>query len=308
VPRSYLQRFSQEGRVLVRWRGRADLIETGVQNVAVESGFYEVEQPSGEKSVAVEALLSDVESAAATILRSIDEAAALPDAGTDEREMLAVLLAFQLTRTPEQRDRVLFPKLLADYAGERVIDAMLVAEYLEHVHLGFPPKDPEVRAALDFAQIALRDPSVLTKEYAIRVMLDSVDQFVPALLDLRWTLEIARKPQLLTSDLPVVIWRKPSARDKYEGVGITNAEEIRFPLDPGKQLVLTPSEASSPVQRIEPSRVRGCNEDIARACHKFVVGQPHATKRLQEVPLARKRPVLRFNTGPLHETQTSGSR
>jgi hypothetical protein len=306
VPRSYLARFSQDGRVLVRWRGRSGLIKTGVQNVAVESGFYEVEQPSGEKSVAVEALLSKMEGSAATVLRSIDEAAALPDAGTHEREMLAVFLAVQLTRTPEQRDRVLFPKHVADSAGGREIDAVVVAEYLERVHLGFPPDAAEVRAALDFVQIALRDPSFLTKEYAIQLMLNGVDQFVPVLLDLGWALEIARKPQLLTSDLPLVIWRKPSRRDRYEGVGIANAEEIRFPLDPGKQLVLTSSEAP-PVQRIEPSRVRSCNADIASACHRFIVGHPHSTKRLQEVPLVRKRPVSRFNTGPLHETMPDGS-
>jgi hypothetical protein len=35
VPRAYIQRFSHEGRILVRWRGRPGLIEVGAQNIAV---------------------------------------------------------------------------------------------------------------------------------------------------------------------------------------------------------------------------------------------------------------------------------
>jgi hypothetical protein len=156
------------------------------------------------------------------------------------------------------------------------------------------------------AKLALQDPAVLTKEFAIKVMLRSVDQLVPILLDRHWTLEVARKPRLLTSDHPLVIWRKPSPRDQYEGVGIANAEEIRFPLDPGKQLVLIPTEGP-PVRSIEPNRVMACNADLASACHRFIVGHPNRPMPLQEVPLAPRRPVLRFNTGPLYEKQPDGS-
>jgi Protein of unknown function (DUF4238) len=154
--------------------------------------------------------------------------------------------------------------------------------------------------------VALREPAVLTNEFAIRLMLESVDQLVPILLDRHWTLEIARKPRLLTSDHPLVIWRTPSPRDQYEGVGIANAEQVRFPLDPGKQLVLTLTQGP-PVRPIEPNRVRACNADIASACHRFVVGHPNRPRPIQEVPLASKRPVLRFNTGPLYEKQPDGS-
>ena len=39
-------------------------------------------------------------------------------------------MALQLTRTPEQRGRVLFAMDLAAYAGARKLDRMVVAEYL----------------------------------------------------------------------------------------------------------------------------------------------------------------------------------
>jgi Protein of unknown function (DUF4238) len=138
------------------------------------------------------------------------------------------------------------------------------------------------------------------------LMFQSVDQLVPVLLDRWWTLEIARKPRLITSDCPLVIWRKPSPRDAYEGVGVGNAQEVRFPLDPRKQLVLTPT-GSSLVRVIEPKRVRACNVDIAGGCHRFIVGHPDRRNALHEVPLTSKRPVLRFNTGPGYERRPDGT-
>jgi hypothetical protein len=305
VPRAYLARFGHNGRVLVRWRDKTGTIPMGVQNVAVECGFYEIEGPTGARSVAVEEALAGLEGDAAAAIQLIDRTKAPPDVGTPERTTLAAFMALQLNRTPEQRGRVLFAKDLAAYAGARKLDKMVVAEYLERVHLGFRPRDSEVSAALDLAQV-LRDPAVLTNEFAIRLMLESVDQLFPILLDRHWTLEIARKPRLLTSDHPLVIWRTPSPRDRYEGVGIANAEQVRFPLDPGKQLVLTVTQGP-PVRPIEPDHVRTCNADIAGACHRFIVGHPNRPRPIQDVPLAPKRPVLRFNTGPLYEKQPDGS-
>jgi len=88
-----------------------------------------------------------------------------------------------------------------------------------------------------------------------------------------WCLEVARKPRLITSDTPVVLWRRPIADDRYRGFGVDNAEEIRFPMDAGHQLVLTnvPQPAT---MRVEPNRVRVCNADLAAGCHKFIAGQP----------------------------------
>jgi hypothetical protein len=111
---------------------------------------------------------------------------------------------------------------------------------------------------------------------------------------------------LITSDTPLVIWRRPSIRDQFEGVGIANAEEVRFPLDPRKQLVLT--QAARPqVRTIDPDRVRACNADMADACHGFIIGNPRRPRSLEAVTLAPKRPVVRFNTGPMFVPGPDGS-
>jgi hypothetical protein len=47
--------------------------------------------------------------------------------------------------------------------------------------------------------------------------------------------------------------------------------------------------------------------DIASGCHRFIVGHPNRPRPVQAVPLAPKRPVLRFNTGPLYEKRPDGT-
>jgi hypothetical protein len=60
VPASYLTRFGEGGKVLVRPRGRRMYV-TSVINVAVEAGFYEVRDAEGEPTDAVERALAGLE-------------------------------------------------------------------------------------------------------------------------------------------------------------------------------------------------------------------------------------------------------
>lgn len=94
-------------------------------------------------------------------------------------------------------------------------------------------------------------------------------------------------------------------RDDYEGVGVANAEELRFPLDPGKQLVLT-RKPRTPSCRAGPSRTAACNADTAAGCHRFIVGHVAEMGRINALALVPHRPVLRFDTGPLYERSPDG--
>jgi hypothetical protein len=131
------------------------------------------------------------------------------------------------------------------------------------------------------------------------MMLESMEKIAPVLDGMWWTVESDRKERLITSDAPLIIWRKPSPRDEYEGVGVANAEEIRFPLDPGKQLVLTHGRRTT-TARIDAERVREVNADVASACHRFVVAHPRNTDEARAPALTGDRPVIRFNSGPLY--------
>lgn len=62
----------------------------GTHNVAVESGFYDLVEPSGDVSSAVEEWLGSVEHAAADVLATIDTTGEPPQTGTQARRVRRV--------------------------------------------------------------------------------------------------------------------------------------------------------------------------------------------------------------------------
>lgn len=293
VPRAYLNRFAHGELVRVRRRdGKA--FETNTLNVAVESGFYDVLDGQGQpSSVIEETTLSDVDGAAAEAMSWIDRAGRVPDGGSEVQRDLAVFIGLQFTRTTQHREQVMFPERIAEWAGQRTLSEALVAEYLESVHLGFPPRPREAEGAFLYVSKALEDGAA-TSQFAIDMMLRMVDELVPRLLSLNGTLEVDRKQRLITSDTPIVVWRKPTRMDDFEGIGIENAAELRLPLDPGKQLVLSNRKRQREI-RLETHRVRRSNADMANGCHRFVVGRPDQSSILGGLGLGSRAPVIRFN-------------
>jgi Protein of unknown function (DUF4238) len=221
VPRMYLERFARQSQVFVRRRDGNSFTSNTI-NVAVESGFYDVRasDDAGAPSKVVEDTLADVEGAVGAAFAEIDRTGSPPQVDSDNRRRLATYLALQMTRTPEQRERALFPERLAEYLGDRELTRDAVTAYLREVHLGFSPGESEIQGAFDFATVALRDRGVLTPEFAMSLMFRSVAQLTPHLHDLSWTVEHERKGRFITSDTPLAVWRPPTERDEYEGVGV----------------------------------------------------------------------------------------
>lgn len=302
----YLERFARQGRVNVRRRDGKS-VTTSTINVAVESGFYDVRisGDAGSPSKVVEETLADVEGAVGAAFEVIDRTGASPRVHSDERGRLATYLALQMTRTPEHRERTLFPERLASYLGDRELTLESVTDYLREVHLGFVPSASESQGAFEFASVALRDRGIFTPEFAMSAMLRSVSQLVPLFEEMSWTVEHERKGRFITSDTPLVMWRQPTERDEYEGVGVASADELRFPLDPTKQLILS-RKSRAPSCRVTPGRAEACNVDISSGCHQFIIGHPDETGRMEALPLVTHRPVLRFNSGPLYEKGAYG--
>lgn len=304
VPKAYLDRFAVADKVLVRRRG-GRVFSANPINVAVESGFYDLISQSGHRSSEVEHMLADLDGEAIEALRRVDRRGCPPEPGTGDRQILARFLALQTTRTPEQRERVEFPARLLAWANGADITLDAVRTYLRQIHLKSTPSDREVQAAFDYVTIAMAEPKASGREFSIGMMLKSVASLAPVIAGLHWTLEVDRKQQLITSDVPLVIWRRPSPRDRFEGVGLTNADELRFVLDPGQQLVLT-RRTRTATARITAERARACSADAGRSCHNFVVGSPRQSSLIRGIPLSAHRPVLRFNIGPMYVPSAGG--
>lgn len=295
VPRAYLERFAAGGKVRVRRRD-GSAFETDPINVAVESGFYDVTDSAGAKSSAVEAAVTRIEGEAWGALGTIDRTLRPPQG--PERDALADFISLQMTRTTSHRERALFPKRVTDWAGDREVTMDLVREYLRTEHLGQDPEDDEVDGAFTHVSVHLQDPTILTAEFAIEMMLKTAALLVERVLALHWTVEVDRHARFITSDVPVIPWRKVTERDHYEGLGVENATELRFPLDPGKQLVMSRRERRASIE-VHDVRVRRANATMASACHRFIVGSPKVRAEIDAQHLDRWRPVIRFNVGPL---------
>lgn len=306
VPKMYLDRFAESEGLLVVRRRDGGTFTTGANNIAVESGFYDLDLEGGVVSKEVEHVLSDVEGSAASAIRAIDQTGKAPERGSEERLALAVYLAIQHTRTPQQRERVLFPTRLMDYLDGRKLSADLVAAFLREVHLKTEPSESEVAGAFMYAEAAAVSGEQLGPNFSIALMLRGLPTLVPALEEFEWTVEYDRKGRLITSDAPLVQWRRPSQRDDFEGFGIDGASEIRFPLDPSHQLVLSRARRP-PAVRVTPERSTECNIDMVAGCHRFCIATPRNEARLSKLAMRDHHPVLRFNAGPLVQQRTDGS-
>jgi hypothetical protein len=305
VPRAYLNRFGVGETVKVRWRD-GKRYETNTLNVAVESGFYTMPDQPDRSPTWVEDALAVADDDAAKAMAAIDRTGGLPVDGSKEHTALATFVALQFTRTTGQREQVMFPERLAAWAGQRTITEDLVAEYLERVHLGFPPRPREAEAAHLYVSKVLEDGPVPTAR-AIELMLGLAEVIVPGLLRLHWTLELDRNERFITSDVPVVVWHKPSRMDEFRGIGIETTTELRLPLDPGKQLVLS-KRPRVRVLPVAPHRVAHSNADMADGCHRFLVGRPGQRTVIDGLRLDARPPVARFNVGPLLVEGPDGSK
>ncbi|WP_406191165.1 DUF4238 domain-containing protein (plasmid) [Streptomyces anulatus] len=307
VPQSYLARFGRGDMVRVKRRCPPKTHLSNVKNVAAETGFYTILDQNGMPSTAIEHELSRLEGQGLAILRQMDETGILPAAGTDDREVLCLYMAVQMTRTPGKRTAMLFGRDVTAYADGRVVDDALMTEYLSR-HLGQAPAAPETQGALDYYHgvRAISDGNDPTHEDAVTLPFGSVEACIPEYRARHWRLEISRKPIFLTSDAPLVLWRPDTPSDAYKGFGLKDAHEIRFPVSPTAQVVLIPGQGTS-VEEVKISRVISCNQDLADSCAQVVVGHPDRPTALDRVQLSNRGPTLRFYKGPLIQKNSDGT-
>ena len=135
------------------------------------------------------------------------------------------------------------------------------------------------------------------------MMLENAVPIVQRVLALHWTIEVDPKERFFTLDVPVIPWRRPTRRDHLEGLGVDNAAELRFPLDPRKMLVMS-KRVRRPVIDLHDVRARRANAAMASACHRFIVGKPPDPNRAGRAlprPMATRGEVQRRATSVLKD-------
>ena len=244
VPRAYLERWAVDGRIGVVQVRENKCLEMAVENVGTRRHFYRRQRPDGSDIDDIEWTLAEVESNAAPLLESFEEAWPFP---SDDKLKLSTLFIFQLLRTP---------RWMKDYT-ERM------------------------RGYVD--QYGRENPSALTDEeleeqYAFLVsdtrrlgqMLSHAVTGTAVFASMHWTLIEFARPLVATSDHPLVLWPGAASRSaeatNIPQIGILDCVEARLPLSPNHAALMTWSDAPDD----ENVRVRG-TRDHAASLNAFTV-------------------------------------
>jgi len=294
VPATYLRAWANGGdQIAARRRVNSEPYITNVINVTVEAGIY----GSGQAGQLREEMFSSLEKT----WPQLREALVAHGGGVPSqvRDQISLFIAFQNIRTRERIAQAEFLNSFAEFSTRRPADKDDIRRFLAENWLRFPPSESEVEAAWTWAYVSLNQGDPPDKNEVMGTLLTiAVSEIAPRIASFHWTVEHCRKPMLFTSDQPVMYWRPRSSRDKYEGIGLEGAEEIRVPITPRDLLVLRPAERNGVMEQVQPRRFNRVNDDIASQCHETVIAAPSRFHKLQELELAVHRPILRFNMAP----------
>ena len=287
VPQVYLRQWATEGRVAARRRGDSQAFVASVAKVMQERDLYTIEHPD-MRDDAIETFLSRLESEIPEMLRRL-RMGMLPSRGTTVRTDFAELLAMQYIRTPDRLILDRLPRSARARAGaDGVIDEATVRElFVDHV--GREPLVAEADGLRDFLALTARPESLRVRNEVVASMFGSFEPVASHLHDMSWSVERTRGLTFITSDTPVHVWcRNPP---QSSGVGIANADEVRFPVGPRHLLVMRPrgQESSSLVAR---SRVESVNRHTIAASWQVIAAQPNVAEALSRAELRPLRPLL----------------
>jgi hypothetical protein len=247
VPKLWLRPWSADGHVDLLPAGRTSPAKrTGLKRAVSELNYY----PAAYREE-IEGFLNEIESPAATLLRSIDDAWPLP---SQDKFTVARLVALQLVRGPNIRD---WHELKID--EER-------GAFVERLNQRFPQHGPSPLLDRHLDQAVERFKADATSRD--QFVLDIKDKIAGVLASMHWTLVEFGSARLATSDDPVVPWavddrglsRVPGPREI--GRGLTECLEIWTPLTPQRLLLMTWLDREADMCRKAPAH-------LAATCNTF---------------------------------------
>jgi hypothetical protein len=299
VPETYLRAWCDaDGRVAVRRRDQDRTFLTNPVNVGVETRLY----GDGIEGLWREKNFKLVEDEWPRLRNDLVQRGHLHG---NDRDLASTFMALQIARTRERIAHNAFTSELLEFTEERPLSRDEVRRFITERH-GHTPEDPEVEAAWTLATYEMQE-SVPSFEKAFSVAMENATiRMAPLLGGLHWRVETVDAPILWTCDRPLMPWRPPTFRDRFEGLGYGNADEVRMPLSPVAMLILRRQPSMSPV-RVDQRRFHDYNADVALQCYEFIVCVPGRRGRLDHANIIRNRPAVRFNIGPGVEDKGDGT-
>lgn len=289
VPQTYLRNFAINDQLAMRLVGESGSKTVNVRDAAVRRAFYRRQRPDGTDIDDIEWSLSHIESAVTTLLRGLHPAWPLD---LEKKASLAEFVAVQILRGPRWQEwhSEFVPSAIAEQRADGLPGLDGVAEVVAGDNI------------LSKFEKKIREPT-----YRYTRMLSLVPKVASILASMGWTLLTFRRPQLVTSDHPVVVWplRCSAAKPRHLGfaAGILETLEIRIPISPTLALLMTwrEEDASDPVgersttsalSTRSPSPMRSASGSIGPASARLsgqVASPRSAPKSIPGTPRSRRR-------------------
>jgi hypothetical protein len=297
LPRFYLERFANEREQVATIDRRTGIRRTtAIKETAAEKDFYTAINTEGEKDGKTEHLLSHIEGNAARAIRNIlSPGLGLFPPQPQDRADLCLFLAFQKVRGKLTRKRI---EMLGDLWARGQIPADMTSEqaaaWLRAHEQEVTPESVtemvELSASMDDFEF-VPDPNA-----HLSAMGDIALRISELLLPRPWWVAEYDTPALLTSDEPVALHFRDHSRPPGHDRGIAYADEIWFPLDPRRLLILGRPDDRLPEQHLRPpaDTAATVNLTVAAGAYECIYMHP-AQNHLKGLRIPKPGAILQIN-------------
>ena len=246
VPQFYLRQFADEDEqvTVVRFGEPARTFTAAVKNVAVETGFYDVDWLGDERRGELERFLGKVEGAAAQSLQTVLSGKAPT---LEDRYNLSAWIALQYVRGRGGRAnsidlQKLFVRAELAVRGEK--------DFTDRMRgLGAD------NAEQDWDRVVLRgelaDPRTARLQHT-RTMLKIARMIAPLYAGAHWRIVRFGRRKLITSDQPVCLWQEPDSNPE-PGIGLATADIVSIPLSRDTLLSIMPRVQDQGLSQYPPT-------------------------------------------------------
>ncbi len=271
VPRFYLSRFAAEdGLVWLHDVGKPSSVRVSPKDAIVENYLYAPEVGENPKDDLFETFLAqNVEAPAAPAIGRLAEGAPI---SSDDREKIAVFLAYQEFRVPRMRDAVTnaFSQI-----GQRILDISMQnreAMKKDFEDMGTPICD----ADLDTLIAGVQRGGIKVEATKAAWLGSSliVSEIAEMLSRMPWAvLEAPTNIEFLTSDAPIVkVLTDRTVPRVFAGGWLSPSAESTFALDPSTILVIRP-DGKEGRSKAQVAWCEDVNNRLVANARRFVISR-----------------------------------
>ncbi|NTV70166.1 MAG: DUF4238 domain-containing protein [Azonexaceae bacterium] len=278
LPRFYLDGFAKDGLVSIFDREKDEIRHQQPKDTTVIGHFYTMEDDLGRKRYEVEAMLSDYEGKAGSVIKKL---AAKQDIDAEERTDFAIFIALGAMRTPDMVDSIkhMNSDLITNiakrmYADVAVVEAQL-AEDKEHAGLSAEELRAQAQLMVELAQN--NGLTVETNEkWAVATAIKMSLNVAPVLAGRDWLVvhSVSDKKSFITTDAPVLLTTVAPRENNFWGIGFGNSDAmVLFPLTSSCILIMHGDSGGFRHLECDSDYVRRVNIGLAEHCQRFVIGR-----------------------------------